>query len=77
MSEHLLVSIAREKFNNLQVDPVHLVDDIESNNFLNDIVTYPHAYVLACCMDRQIKAERAWMIPCKIKKILVVFQLSN
>lgn len=34
MSEHLLVSIAREKFNNLQVDPVHLVDDIESNNFL-------------------------------------------
>lgn len=77
MSEHLLVSIAREKFNNLQVNSVHLVDDIESNNFLNDIVTYPHAYVLACCMDRQVKAERAWMIPCKIKNIIGGFSIKQ
>ena len=33
----------------------------DANAFLNDLEKYPHAYVLACCMDRQTKAERAWM----------------
>lgn len=66
----LLVQIGMDRFKDPAKHFVHLVDDEDSNAFLNDIANYPHAYVLACCMDRQTKAERAWLIPCKIKEIL-------
>ncbi len=37
-----------------------------ANRYLNDIKYYPHYYALACIMDRQIKAEKAWLIPYQI-----------
>lgn len=49
---------------------VHLVDDEEQNKFLNDLEKCPHAFVLACLMDRQINAERAWAILIKYTKNL-------
>lgn len=49
---------------------VHLVDEPENNAFINDIERYPHAYVLACLMDRQIKAEKVWSIPFYIKEAI-------
>ena len=72
----LLVEIGKAKFNDPVRNSVHLVDDVIANDFLNDIINYPHAFVLACCMDRQIKAEKAWMIPCKIRDILGGFEFS-
>lgn len=55
---------------------VHLVDDDEANKFLNDLINYPHAYVLACMMDRQIKAEKAWIIPQLIKEEIGSFEIE-
>ncbi len=75
--EHILVRLGKERFENPKQNSVHLVDDPEANAFLNDIVNYPHAYVLACCMDRQIKAETAWMIPIKIKEIIGSFEIED
>lgn len=54
---------------------VHLVNDEKQNKFLNDLEKCPHAFVLACLMDRQINAERAWAIPYKIYKELKSFDI--
>ena len=32
--------------------------------------SYPHIFVLACVMDRQIDADRAWQIPLKVAEEL-------
>lgn len=54
---------------------VHFADDEKQNNFLNDLENFPHAFVLACLMDRQIKAERAWSIPYHIYKEIGDFDI--
>lgn len=77
MQEHLLVTIGKERFANHVRRTVHLVDDKDQNDFLNDIEHVPHAYVLACVMDRQVKAERAWSIPYKIREIIGSFELAD
>ena len=63
---NLLVKIAKQRFDNPSSQIVHFVDNDEANAILNNLDEYPHAYVLACLMDRQIKAERAWNIPYEI-----------
>ena len=45
---------------------VRLAKEKEPDELLNDIENTPHAYVLACLMDRQITAERAWVIPYRV-----------
>lgn len=37
---------------------------------VNDLEHHPHAFVLACVMDRQMLAERAWLIPHRIAERL-------
>lgn len=52
MQEHLLVTIGKERFANHARRTIHLVKDKNQNDFLDDIEHVPHAYVLACAMDR-------------------------
>ena len=42
---------------------VEFTGEHEADELLNDLERMPHAFVLACVMDRQIKAELAWLIP--------------
>lgn len=76
VKEHLLVTLGKNRFLHPEENSVHLVDNPKINEFLNDLEHFPHAYVLACLMDRQIKAERAWTIPWAVKEALGSFDIE-
>lgn len=74
------VSILIQKGHELWKAPkeefVRLSNEEPADRLLNNIVNYPHAYVLACVMDRQIRAERAWAIPYRISEKLGGFEFA-
>jgi hypothetical protein len=77
MNEHILVTLARQRFMNTERETVQLVDDPEINAFLNDIEHYPHAYVLGCLMDCQMKSEKAFSIPWIVKELVGTFSIDS
>ena len=78
--EHWLVEYSRKLFNDVNMIKqleVHFIDNPADNAFINDIKHHPHAFVLACFMDRQISAERAWQIPCFFRRIYPEFTIEQ
>lgn len=75
MLEKKLIEEAQKEFNT--VKPIVLIDNEEMNKLVTDLKYNPHAYVLACCMDRQITAERAWSIPYEIKQVVGDFSIEK
>ena len=71
----ILISKGEEIF---QAPPsiVRFTNNKAADELLNDIENYPHAFVLACIMDKQIKAELAWLIPYRISTKLGGFEFS-
>jgi endonuclease-3 len=59
------------------VKPLQFVDHPEANALVNDLDNCPHAFVLACLMDRQIKAELAWMIPYEFSERVGIFAIED
>jgi len=49
----------------------------EADELLNDLTNHSHAFVLACMMDRQIKAEKAWLIPYKLGLLIGGFEFAR
>jgi hypothetical protein len=64
-SEEKIIKLLKEKGNELLNEPpknIKFTKNEEADKLLNNLKDFPHAFVLACVMDRQIKAERAWLI---------------
>jgi endonuclease III len=48
----------------------------EADKLTSDLERYPHAFVIACIMDRQVRAEIAWQVPYLIYQKLGDFSFS-
>jgi len=57
--------------------PVTFTGDARADALLNDIEHVPHAFVLACIMDRQIRAEKAWMVPFRFSDAIGGFEFER
>lgn len=75
MKNYKILEIAKKTFESQNVQFVKFLDNEKANKLLNDLNNYPHAFILACLMDRQIKAEKAWMIPYQIFELLGDFSV--
>jgi endonuclease-3 len=59
------------------VTPTIFTKEPSADALLNDLVNHPHAFVLACVMDRQITAERAWAIPYRVAQSVGGFSIGR
>lgn len=75
MLEKKLLEEARREYDLKRT--ICLVSDEKQNSLVCDLINYPHAFVLAAIMDRQITFERAWAIPYLIKEKLGDFSLNT
>lgn len=49
----------------------------EADALLNDLADHPHAFVFAALVDRQVRAEIAWMVPTLIRQRLGSFEIDD
>ncbi len=58
-------------------EKIEFTGNVDADDLLNNLEKFPHAFVLASIMDRQIKAERAWLIPYEVFEEIGGFELSE
>ncbi len=56
---------------------VGFTDVPEADELLNDLDGHPHVFVLGCVMDRQIRAEKAWLVPYEVSRRLGTFSMDE
>jgi len=57
--------------------PVQFTSNLNANALLNNLDGYSHAFVIACLMDRQWKAERCWLVPYRFKERTGSFEFND
>jgi uncharacterized HhH-GPD family protein len=72
----ILIKKGKRLFDSTRVF-VRFTGNNQADGLLNDLENSPHAFVLACVMDRQIKAELAWLIPHLISEKLGNFKIQT
>lgn len=75
-----IVEILIKRGNELLKQPYKKIDftkNPEADDLLNNLEEFPHAFVLAYVMDRQMRAEKAWLIPYKIFEEIDSFEFPK
>jgi len=75
MSE-LLIKLGKKEFAAPARQEKEFTDCEAANALLKNLEDTPHAFVLGCLMDKQIPAERAWILPHKISQLLGSFSMA-
>jgi len=66
MNTKKIANVLKRRSEELLAQPRKIVPftgDVAADALLNDIEHYPHAFVIACLMDRQWQAEKCWSVP--------------
>lgn len=54
-----------------------ITGNADADALLNDIEHYPHAFVIACLMDRQWQTEKCWLVPYRFRERLGSFEFDD
>ena len=73
----LLIKLGKKEFRKSEIGKESFTGCETANKLLKDLRRTPHAFVLGCVMDKQIKAEKAWEIPYKISQELGSFSMKT
>ena len=79
MSEEIIKEILIKRGQDIlskSFTPVRFSGHKDADALLNDLEAHPHAFVIACVMDRQIRAEMAWSIPFALEQRLGSFEFA-
>jgi endonuclease III len=57
-------------------ETIRFTGQAEADRLLNELDAQPHAFVIGCVMNRQIKAERVWLIPYAVSERLGGFSME-
>lgn len=71
-----LVSEARQRLASCSAADGFDTGNPDAERMLKDLDNYPHHFVLACLMDRQLGAGQAWAIPYRVGLHLGEFEFS-
>ena len=72
-----LIEIGQKYLENEDFSLNPLSDNKEANDLLCNLEYFPHAFVLGCLMDFQIKAKKAWLIPYTVFRKLNAFSMND
>jgi len=57
--------------------PAPFTGNPNADALLNDLDHHPHAFVVACLMDRQWKAEKCWLVPFRFQERFGSFEFRE
>jgi len=80
MEDHKAVEILIRKGKDLLSQPYEFLEFtkiFEADKIFNNLKNYSHFFVLGCIMDRQMKAEKAWLIPYRFGKEIGGFSFQR
>jgi len=63
-----LLQHGRDLFDARKEERIEFTGNPDADALLNDLGTHPHAFVLGCLMDRQMRYKKAWLIPYTISQ---------
>jgi uncharacterized HhH-GPD family protein len=73
-------AVLKERGEEILAEPAKVISftgNADADKLLNDLSNSPHAFVIACLMDRQWQAEKCWLVPYRFKERVGSFAFDD